>query len=151
MAAKEEEFDLETFLPYRLNRAAERMSLTFARAYRERYGMTRPEWRVLANLGQHRRLTARQICAISTQHKTKVSRAVAALEKRGWLTRFPNPDDRREEFLELKKAGKAAYHDIAATGMRHDRDLIARLGGENARALTRALDALEALSDSKTP
>ena len=40
-------FDLETFLPYRLNRAAELVSLRFASQYKARYRMTRPEWRTL--------------------------------------------------------------------------------------------------------
>ena len=37
-------FDLQAFLPYLLNQAAEESSLSFQRVYQERYGMLRGEW-----------------------------------------------------------------------------------------------------------
>ena len=40
-------FDLQLFLPYLLNQAAEESSLSFQRVYKDRYGMLRTEWRVL--------------------------------------------------------------------------------------------------------
>ena len=73
---------LESFLPYRLNRLADAVSREFSRIYRDRYGLTRPEWRLLATLGQYGTMTATAVGAHSAMHKTKVSRAVAALEKR---------------------------------------------------------------------
>ena len=76
MTAKD--FDLDLFLPYLLNQAAETTSFGFHAVYRDRYGMTRTQWRVLANLGKFGAMTARDICAISHIEKTKVSRAVAA-------------------------------------------------------------------------
>ena len=90
---------LEEFLPYRLNRLADMVSRDFSRIYKDRHGMTRPEWRVLASLGQFGRATASDIVAHSSQHKTKVSRAVAALEQRGWLVRETDEADRRSEHL----------------------------------------------------
>jgi len=44
--------ELETFLPYRLNRLADVVSRDFAKIYRDRHGLTRPEWRLLH--GRHR-------------------------------------------------------------------------------------------------
>lgn len=140
------DFDLETFIPFRLNRVSEQISLGFSRIYKGEYGMTRPEWRVLANLGQHQKLTAKRVGEISSQHKTKVSRAVSALEDRKWLIRTQNPDDRREEWLELTRAGINAYRKIAAEGKKHDTALLARLGATRARALLAALDALEEIN-----
>jgi DNA-binding MarR family transcriptional regulator len=82
-------FNLDSFLPYLLNQAAEATSHSFHVLYRDRYGMTRTQWRVLANLGRFGAMTARDICAISHVEKTKVSRAVSALEREGLLTRVP--------------------------------------------------------------
>ena len=143
------EFNLEMFLPFRRNRVSEEVSLGFASIYRKRTGMTRPEWRTLANLGQFGRLTSKQICLHSQQHKTKVSRAVAALEKRRWLQRFENPDDRREEWLELTSAGKAVFRELAELGLAYERALIAQLGLHNALALDKGLEALEQLLAKK--
>ncbi|MET0169638.1 MAG: MarR family transcriptional regulator, partial [Aliihoeflea sp.] len=50
--------ELETFLPYRLNRLADAVSRDFSSIYRDRHGMTRPEWRLLATLGQYGTMTA---------------------------------------------------------------------------------------------
>ena len=73
------EFDLKDFLPYLLNQAAEEASLGFQVLYKERYGMLRTEWRVLFHLGRYGDMTAKEICDRARTHKTKVSRAVAAL------------------------------------------------------------------------
>ena len=96
---------LKQFLPFRLNRAAEFIALRFAAAYKAQYGLTRPEWRTLAALGSSGRMTATEVGVHSTMHKTKVSRAVFALEERRWLKRTQHEDDRRVEHLELTAAG----------------------------------------------
>jgi hypothetical protein len=59
------DFDLERFLPYLLNQAAEATSKSFQASYKATYGMTRTQWRVLANLGKFGSMTARDICTIS--------------------------------------------------------------------------------------
>ena len=108
------DFKLETFLPYRLNQAAEQVSQRFAAQYRARYRMTRPEWRALAALGTYGRMTATEIGANSSMHKTKVSRAVRALEEKRWLKRSEDAEDRRIEHLELTAAGKRIYGEMIA-------------------------------------
>jgi len=47
-----------------LNRAAEEVSLDFQHHYKDRYGMLRTEWRVLAHLGERGTMTARDISRI---------------------------------------------------------------------------------------
>src|SRR3954471_21728908 len=86
---------LETFLPYRLNVVASLVSQALSRVYSERYGIGVPEWRVLVTLGQYGTMTGKDIGAHSHMHKTKVSRAVALLEKRKLIARRPNRSDLR--------------------------------------------------------
>lgn len=131
------DFDLGSFLPYMLNQAAEATSKSFHAIYRDRYGMTRTQWRVMANLGKFGAMTARDICALSHIEKTKVSRAVAALEAEGHLLRKPSPEDRRAEILSLTEAGRAVYHDLGLQARVYDRALREGLGPD----LTRQLDA----------
>ena len=76
---EEIEFDLQDFLPYLLNQAAEVSSLEFQQVYRDRYGMLRTEWRVLFHLGLYGTMTAAQIGSRAKMHKTKISRAVQRL------------------------------------------------------------------------
>jgi len=134
---------LEQFLPYRLNRLADTVSREFSQLYRDRLGISRPEWRTLATLGEFGTMTATEIGARSAMHKTKVSRAVAALEERKWLLRTPDEKDRRVERLELTKAGHCAYQDMAPIALAFQADLLERLGGADAETLLRAVDRLE--------
>lgn len=114
------EFDLRDFLPYLLNRAAERTSLSFARHYKDRYGMLRTEWRVLVHLGRFGEMTASQIVDQAGVHKTKISRAVAALEGRRFVTRMNVETDRRRAALTLTDAGRAAYADLTQAAIAQD-------------------------------
>src|SRR5262245_31230683 len=90
---------LEEFLPYRLNVLASLVSQALSRIYVERYGLGVPEWRVLVTLGQFGVMTGKAVGAHSHMHKTKVSRAVAELEKRKLVTRRANRADLPESLL----------------------------------------------------
>lgn len=114
------EFDLEDFLPYALNQAAETTSRGFSTYYRDRYGMLRTEWRVLFHLGRYGEMTARAICDRAGLHKTKVSRAVAALDGKGLLSRRTDPDDRRHERLALTGRGQGVFSDLVDAARRYD-------------------------------
>lgn len=122
------EFDLEHFLPYLLNQAAEATSKAFQTRYQSRYGLTRTGWRVMANLGKFGAMTARDICARSHIEKTKVSRAVAALQAGGLLDRRISPDDKRAELLSLTASGRAVFADLGQAAIRYDQDLRQTLG-----------------------
>jgi DNA-binding MarR family transcriptional regulator len=118
-------FSLQDFMPYLLNRAAEATSLEFQKYYKARYGMLRTEWRVLFHLGRYGNLTAKAICDRASIHKTKVSRAVAALENRRFLTRENLEGDRRHDVLSLTKSGQAAFDDLVLEAERYN-DRLAR-------------------------
>ena len=135
-------FDLQDFLPYLLNQAAEAASRGFQEIYRSRYGMTRTQWRVMANLGKFGAMTARDICIISHIEKTKVSRAVAGLEHEGLLARSPSSQDRRAEVLSLTDKGLAVFADLGREAINYDRALRARLGQQVAGNLNRILRAV---------
>lgn len=137
-------FDLSEFLPYLLNQAAETTSVEFQRFYRERYGMLRTEWRVLFHLGRYGDQTAGDICARSRLHKTKVSRAVAKLEARRFLTRTESQTDRRREILSLTAAGRAAHDDLTAIAYRYDQDLAKLFSTEEQAVLRKCLVKLAA-------
>lgn len=132
-------FDLMLFLPYLLNQAAEESSIAFQRLYKDRYGMLRTEWRVLFHLGYYGDKTAREICDMSKMHKTKVSRAVAALEKRRFLVRERVETDRRSEILRLTKVGNSAYLDLREVAQDYDKNLSANLSDEESQVLRSAL------------
>jgi len=143
---KAEILELESFLPYRLNRLAEAVSCEFSKIYRDRFGLTRPEWRTLATLAEFGTITATAIGEHSSMHKTKVSRAVAELEGRKWLTRTADAADRRIEHLALTKAGRGAYAELVPLAKAFEAKLLAKLSDADRQALSRGLSAMEGVS-----
>lgn len=141
-AGGDDQFELADFLPYLLNRAAEESSLGFQRHYRERYGMLRTEWRVLFHIGRYGELTAREICDRGRMHKTKVSRAVGALEKKRYLERRNCPDDRRREPLGLTRLGMRVYEALLLKAQGYDAELVTRLSAGDVEVLKRCLKRL---------
>ena len=125
-----EEFALELFLPYLLNRAAEESSLAFQRFYQDRYGMLRNEWRVLFHLGIFGQMTARDIGIRAKIHKTKISRAVQKLSDKRYLKRRRDNDDRRRESLALTSSGRTVYRELRKTAERYQRELSAGFSPE---------------------
>ena len=56
---------LEHFLPYRFAVLAQEVSRAFSSVYAERFGLSIPEWRILANLGRFGPLYAGELAARS--------------------------------------------------------------------------------------
>lgn len=135
-------FNLEQFLPYLLNQAAEASSLAFQQVYKDRYGMLRNEWRVLFHLGMYGEMTAREIALRAKLHKTKISRAVSKLEARRFLTRTRDNADRRVEHLNLTASGVAAFEDLRQVAKRYDAALVADLSQEETAHLRNLLARL---------
>lgn len=136
------EFELDAFMPYLLNQAAEHVSLGFAATYKAEYGLTRTQWRVMANLGRFGAMSAVEICRISHIEKTRVSRAVGVLERDGYLTRTRASEDRRREDLALTEAGRATFAALGARGQAYQAEMAARIGPQNFAALEQGLRAL---------
>ncbi len=137
------DFDIRQFIPYLLNQAAEESSLAFQRIYKDRYGMLRGEWRVLFHLGIYERMTAKDITDRARIHKTKVSRAVHKMQSKGYLTRVPDENDRRKEWLELTKLGRAVYEDLKRAARDYDEALLGAFSDSEIAGLKRLLGRLD--------
>lgn len=137
---------LEQFLPYQLNVVATLVSQALSRVYARRYRIGIPEWRVLVTLGQFGVMTGKAIGAHTHMHKTKVSRAVALMEKRRLIARRANRDDMRETFLSLTAAGRTMYEEVAPHALEFARRLTEILSPGDREAFDRALRQLTARS-----
>jgi DNA-binding MarR family transcriptional regulator len=137
---------LEHFLPYQLNVVASLVSQALSRVYARRYRIGVPEWRVLVTLGQYGVMTGKAIGAHTHMHKTKVSRAVALLEKRKLVARRSNRADMRESFLSLTGSGRAMYEEVAPHALDFTRRLTDFLTPSDREAFDRAVQQLTARS-----
>jgi len=133
---------LDAFLPYRLNVCSSLVTQALSRIYAERYRMGVPEWRVLVTLGELGPMTAKAIGLHSRMHKTKVSRAVALLERRRLVSRRVNRADLREAFLSLAPAGREIYNELAPAALEFVRQLMETVDPADRAALDRTLTKL---------
>jgi len=141
-AALSAPLQLEHFLPYQLNVVANLVSQALSQVYARRYRIGVPEWRVLVTLGQFGVMTGKAIGAHTHMHKTKVSRAVALLEKRKLLLRRSNRADKRESFLSLSAGGRAMYEELAPHALDFARRLTEILPPADREAFDRAVKQL---------
>ena len=138
---------LERFVPYRLSVLANTVSRSIANEYAQRFGLTVPEWRVLAVLGRFAPLTASGVCARTAMDKVAVSRAVARLTQSGLLKRRTDKADRRRVLLEMSRAGLRVYREIVPLALAREADLLAALDNREVAQLDRLMEKLQVRAD----
>ena len=121
-------FDLAGFSPYRLTVAAQRLSDAFARQYRDQFGISNPEWRVLVHLSQSDGTSVRDIEARVAMEKSKVSRAAKRLEQAGYISKKINETDRRLLHLHLTSKGQSLMTDLLPLADRFQQEIENHLG-----------------------
>jgi len=137
-------FRLEDFLPYRLSVASNRVSRLFARRYSQAFGISIPEWRVIAVLGRFGTLSPSAVGEATTMDKVKVSRAAAGLVARGLLKQAPDPRDGRGRKLSLSRKGEAVHQGVVPLARELEATLSASLSRTEWAALQKALTRLGA-------
>lgn len=134
--------ELERFLPYRLSVLTNVVSSAIADAYRRRFGLSIPEWRVIAVLTRHPGISAAEVAELTRMDAVAVSRAVTRLLRAGRLRRAVARNDRRRSVLSVSRTGAAVYREVAPLALRFERDLLEGMDHAERAALDRALDTL---------
>jgi len=133
---------LEAFAPYRLAVAAHTVSRALSSIYTKEFGLSIPEWRVLANLGRSGPLNAGELAERSSMEKPKVTRALQRLEARGLTQRAIVSADRRQVRLTLTRRGRLQFRQIAALALEWETELLGALSAADRSALDRILTKL---------
>lgn len=134
--------DLERFLPYRLSVLSNTVSQAIAAMYGERFNLNVTQWRVIAVLGRYANLSAVEVAERTRMDKVAVSRAVAELIDAGRLDRSTDSGDRRRSVLNLSKAGRGVYEEIAPLALACEARLQSVLTAAERAMLERILDKL---------
>jgi DNA-binding MarR family transcriptional regulator len=134
--------ELERFLPYRISVLANVMSTAIAAAYEERFGLSIPEWRVIAVLSRYPGLSAREVAQKSRMDAVAVSRAVNRLLRAGRLRRAVARDDRRRSVLQVSPAGAAVYREVAPLALDFEHALLESVTPGEGAAFDRLLGVL---------
>lgn len=134
---------LDRFLPYRLSVASNLVSDRIAQAYRALFGLTIPEWRLVAVAAEAGPIAPATLGERTRMDKVTVSRAASALVARGLLARAPHGQDRRSHLLTLTDAGRALYARVAPEALALERRLLAGFAADEVAMLDAMLRRLE--------
>ena len=114
---------LADFLPYLLSVTSNAVSRRIADEYETHFGLSIPEWRVMAVLGDAGERTQRDLVGATLMDKVAVNRACKGLEDKALITRSPNARDGRSHHLTLTASGEQTHRRIMAIAL----DMEARL------------------------
>jgi len=139
---------LHHFLPYRMVNLAKRVSDTYSWVYSQEFGLSIPEWRILARLGEQPGLSSKDIGSITFMDKSKVSRGVKLLETKGLLDKTQDARDNRIYYLALSEQGTRLYQKIVPTALNWEASLLAGLDVAEYRDLMRIMEKLDKRLDN---
>lgn len=137
-----DELILDKFMPYRLARLSSTVSTAVAREYAKQFGLSIPEWRVIAILGRSPGLSAVEVAEQTFLDKVAVSRAVTKLIKAGRIDRQFADADRRRSILNLSEKGREVHDGVAELALEFERELLDGLDVEEVNRFDKVMDRL---------
>lgn len=141
MPTPTEPFQLSMFLPYRLTVIADHLSAGMAKRYKEEFGITVAEWRVLVHVADAQAVSIRDIHRTVHVGKSKASRAASTLEAAGYLKKDVNTDDKRLVILSLTEKGQDLINKLHSIASEYQVRL-EKIVSANQSAFNQALDQL---------
>lgn len=117
-------FELDQFFPYQVRVFYKAVSSKVSEVYKTAYGLSVQEWRIMAVLGPTNGLTATDIVVRSSMDKVTVSRAIARLKDRKFLSQKPDPKDGRRFVLKLSGKGRDVFEELVPQVLKVEQDLL---------------------------
>lgn len=105
---------------------------------------TMPQFRVLSYLYESP-LTVSDIARRRRVSFQSAGELVQAMVERGWITRTPDPNDRRQSLLQLTDAGQQAYERAQNHMLERFSELLDSLSDDDKAVIRRAMSLLQAV------
>lgn len=141
--SKPDVIKLEEFLPYRLSILSNQVSNAIADGYRGRFGLSIPDWRVMAVLARFPGSSAQDLVEWTQMDKVAVSRGVSRMLERGLLLREISEEDRRRSELRLSEEGEEIYRQIIPMARAYESKLLEAISSEHRQLLDELLEDLQ--------
>ena len=122
-----------------------------ARSQGRRFGLEVPEWRVVAVLGDGAPRSVADAATRAAIDKSRASRAVQVLARRGLVERTHDAFDARRTLLRLTTKGRALYRRVTSFARARERTLLAALAPGEQRELGRLLAKLQREAERLLP
>lgn len=142
MTGSSDKLHLELFVPYRLSVLTNIVSQSIADTYEREFGLTIPQWRVIAVLARYPDLSQIEVAERTAMDKVAVSRAVQGLLAARRLVRSYDAGDRRRSRLRLSSAGKSVYTRVAPLALSYEKKLLDALSPTDRKTLDRLVGRL---------
>ncbi len=143
----QQSFVLRHFMPFKVTVLSNKLSRIIAKTYSEKFGVTIPEWRVLALLSQHQEISAQMVVDETPLDKVAVSRAVAGLVEKGQVVKSVSEVDKRVTVLSLTISGRTITQEIQKLALSYERDAMSVLSAKEAKTFHEYLDRLITRAD----
>lgn len=111
------------------------------------FGISRREWRVLAQLARHEGLSSSALAERASLDRAQTSRAIGRLAAKRLLTRAPRQGNRREVLLHLTDEGRAVHAALLPRVASINREVLSVLNEAEAAELERLLHHLRQQAD----
>jgi len=134
---------LDAFIPYRLSVTSNLVSETIASAYQALFGLSIPEWRLIAVIAEDEGASQQQVGRRTRMDKVTVSRATIGLVDRGLVERRPHASDRRSQSLYLSATGRELYAQIAPKALELERRIFASFDPKEVTAFRDMLERVQ--------
>ena len=138
---KRRDHDLDRSVGYLLNRAASIIAARFSDDLKS-YNINLQTWRVLAALRHEDHQTLSDLASHTGSELSYISRAVSALETKGYVRRSESPSDRRNIHLSITTAGSAIVAELSPRAWQIERT---SMKGVTANELAITLKTLRAV------
>ncbi len=143
-AAREEQLDLDTFLPFELAVVANRVSQMIGNVISGRFDLQVPDWRILVTLDRHGPLSPNEVADKTAMDKARVSRAQRRLGDLKLVSITDDPADGRRKVLKLEPLGHQVCREMIPEAVERERSLLECLTPAEEVALRSILGKLHA-------
>ena len=130
-------------LGYLIHDVARLLKRRFAENTRE-YGLTMPQWRVLAQLKHAGELSQVTLANLVESDPMTVSRMIERLEGTGLVNRISDPQDSRAKLVRLTDAARDLFEEIKPSGLAVYEEALKGLSAAERKALFAALKRIQA-------
>ncbi|GAB56038.1 probable transcriptional regulator, marr family protein [Glaciecola punicea ACAM 611] len=133
---------LERYLPYRLSILSNRTSSLVAQSYKDRFGLSITQWRIMAVLGEYPGASADEISAKTQIEKSLISRAISNLLNRNLIQRQISKEDKRRTKIDLTETGYDVYSQIVPLSLKYEEQILSCLSDDEQALLSELIDRL---------
>jgi DNA-binding MarR family transcriptional regulator len=127
-------------IPYRILLLGKMIDRVTAQHVRDTAQLSLAEWRVLTHVEMIGKCSAADVASVAYSDRAEVSRALASLEKRGFVQREANPRNRKSSLVSLTDAGKSVHAAIRGARGKFYEQWLTDLSDVERVALNAALD-----------